>query len=125
MGGEKGDFGIPSRPPGKLLRFGIATLGSPILTLIVLEIVYAFSVPVCGGKLSSLSLHLTLALTMAALVGIALYGRRFLKRDAPLDTDEGTSVASFTAVVLLAVTGLCLLIVIAQWIAVFAMPCTY
>ena len=125
MGGEKRDFGFPSRPPGHLIRFGAAALAPPVITLLILEVVYALAVPVCAGKLSSLPLHIILVLTIAGLAGIGVYGRRFLKRSEPLDSDQATSIASFTALILLTITALCLLIVVSQWIAVFAMPCTY
>jgi len=119
------DFGQPKAPPKPLFFFGLAALGAPILTLAILELIYALSVPVCRGSLSPLLLHAIVVLTIGGLIGIGLYGRRHLTRGAPLDSDSRESIASFTALLLLAITGICLLILIAQWIAVFVVPCAY
>jgi len=122
---DNGDFGQPKAPPKPLFFFGLAVVGAPVLTLIILELIYALSVPVCRGLLPTLLLHAIVVLTIAGLIGIGLYGGRHLTHGAPLDDNSRESIASFTALVLLAITGICLLILIAQWIAVFLVPCSY
>lgn len=122
---DRGEFGHPKAPPKPILLFGMAALGSPVLTLVILELIYALSVPVCRGSLSPLLLHAIVVLTIGMLIGIGAFGRRRFTRGAPLDIDSPESIASFTALLLLAITGICLLILIAQWIALFVLPCTY
>lgn len=118
-------FGFSSVPPRHLLILGAAVVVPPLLTLGVQELNYALSIPVCRGRLSPIVLHVMKLLAIALLTTIALYGRRWMGRGQAMDTDAEASLAAFAGFLVLAITGLCILIVISQWIAVFALSCTY
>ncbi|HKS28074.1 MAG TPA: hypothetical protein VJS44_09650 [Pyrinomonadaceae bacterium] len=110
--------------PGSLL---IGVLGAPMVMLLELQINYALVNWVCEAAGRELVLHLVSLLALLLTLGTLLLSWRNWRRTGGGWEDEGAGVmprSRFLAVLGILISGLLVLVIIAQWLAVFMYgPC--
>jgi hypothetical protein len=98
----------------------------PIAVLANIEIAYALVPGACASR-NTLPLHLVNAVCLAVTIGAALMAWRYWKAvGLGWPEDDGTPLARsrFIAGIAVLLGGLCVLVLVAQWIAVFLLdPC--